>query len=179
MTRSLPDNPVETQQQPATKLLIQGVMPIANGGLRHLRQQGLRVTQQQMLHGAAMIEFLLEQIARQLVGIACALHDRTARRRFTAHEKRNTDDAFVANHCDFSGCAIRHQVQERNDGGRREIHVPQLAARFVQHISQRQRHEPQTGLQALEIRDRQGGQQVILSRIMRGGHRMTSLLVQT
>ena len=65
-------------------LLIQGVMPIANGGLRHLCQQGLRVTQQQVLHGAAVIELLLERIARQLVGMSCAL-DRKSTRLNSSH----------------------------------------------------------------------------------------------
>jgi hypothetical protein len=36
---------IETQQQPATELLIQRVMPIANRGLRHLRNEGLGVAQ--------------------------------------------------------------------------------------------------------------------------------------
>ena len=34
---------VEAQEQPAAQLLVQSMMPVAHGGLRHLGQQALRV----------------------------------------------------------------------------------------------------------------------------------------
>jgi hypothetical protein len=40
---------IERQQQPAAQLLVHRVMAIAHRGLRHLRDQGLRVAQQQKL----------------------------------------------------------------------------------------------------------------------------------
>ena len=51
---------VQTQQQPATQLFVQRMMPIADGGLRHLRNQGLRVEQEQMLQRPALIKFMFD-----------------------------------------------------------------------------------------------------------------------
>jgi hypothetical protein len=39
---------IEAQQQPSAQLLIQRMMAVANCGLRHLCNKGLRVAQQQM-----------------------------------------------------------------------------------------------------------------------------------
>ena len=87
-------------------------MPIAHGGLRHLREQRLRVTQQQVLHGPTANEFLLEALATQLVSMARTLHHCAVRRRFTTHEERDANDAFVADYRDLSGGAVRQHVQE-------------------------------------------------------------------
>ena len=62
---------IERQQQPAAQLLIHRVMPVADRGLGHLRDQCLRVTQQQQQHLPVAVELLLE-----LAGRSDDRHDR-------------------------------------------------------------------------------------------------------
>ena len=90
-------------------------MPVAHGRLRHLRDQRLRVAQQDVEHFAVTIEFLLEAIAREAVRVAGALHDGAARRGFAAHEQRHANGAFVAHHGDFRRRAILHHIEQRDD----------------------------------------------------------------
>jgi len=70
-------------------------MAITHGGLRHLRDQGLGVAQQQKLQRPISMEFVLELLSDQPVSVAGALHDRPTRGGFTAHEQRDADEAFV------------------------------------------------------------------------------------
>ena len=49
--------PVQAQEQPAAKLLIQGVMPIADRCLGHLREQSLRIAEQKVHHVPRSVEF--------------------------------------------------------------------------------------------------------------------------
>jgi nitrogen-specific signal transduction histidine kinase len=106
---------IERQQQPAAQLLFERVMPVADRGLRHLRNERLGVTQQDVEHFAVAIEFLLEPVAGQAIGVAGALHDGAARRGLAAHEQRDPDGAFIADHGDFGGRSILHDVQQRHD----------------------------------------------------------------
>jgi hypothetical protein len=48
---------IEAHQQPAAQLLIDRMVPVAYGGLRHLCNKRLGVTQQQEHHRTAAIEF--------------------------------------------------------------------------------------------------------------------------
>jgi hypothetical protein len=70
-------------------------MAITRCGLRHLRDQGLRVAQQQKLQLPISMELVLELLSDQPVSVAGALHDRPTRGGFTAHEQRESDKAFV------------------------------------------------------------------------------------
>ena len=78
MTNWLEDR--RREQQPAAQLLVDRVMSVADGGLGHLGDQGLRVAQQDVQHLAVAFEFLLEPTARQAVRRAGALHDCAVRR---------------------------------------------------------------------------------------------------
>jgi hypothetical protein len=61
---------IKRQQQPAAKLLLDRVVPIASRRLRHLGHQCLGVAQQQALQRAAAFEFLLQQVAAQSIRMA-------------------------------------------------------------------------------------------------------------
>ena len=119
------------------------MVAVADRGLRHLRDQRLGIAQQQLLHRSGAIEFLLQQMARQPVGVARGLHHGRARRGFAAHEQRNADDAFVAHSRDFCRCARLRDVVQRHDGGGREIGVLQLSAGFVEDFTERHRDQLQ------------------------------------
>src|SRR5438045_1277926 len=115
------------------------MVAVAYGGLRHLRDQRLRVAQQQNLQGAATFEFLLHDRSPQPVALAAALHNGAARRRLAAHEERDPDYAVVADDGDLGRSAVLQYIEERNDRATREIQVALGTARFVHRRSKRQR----------------------------------------
>ena len=69
-----PGDAVKGCQQPARKLLFHRMVPVAGCDLGHLCQQCLGVAQQQTLQAAGAVEFLLQQVACQAVGVARRLH---------------------------------------------------------------------------------------------------------
>jgi hypothetical protein len=66
---------LERKQQPAAQLLVDRMMPVAHGGLRHLCDEGLRVTQAHS--DSALIP-----------------HDGNFRRRSIFHDIQERDDAL-------------------------------------------------------------------------------------
>ena len=87
-------------------------MAIANRGLRHLGDQGLRVAQQQLLHVGIVVEFVLEHLTGELVRETTALNDRAAGGRLPAHEEGNADQPLVADHGYLRGRTIFEHVQQ-------------------------------------------------------------------
>ncbi len=51
---------VQAEQQPAAQLLVQRMVTVAHGGLRHLRDQRLGVAQQQVHHRMRLVELVLD-----------------------------------------------------------------------------------------------------------------------
>src|SRR5690242_18820317 len=113
------------------------MMPIAYRGLRHLRNECLRIAQQQAHYGAGAIELLFQQLRLQSKTVSRALNHSPARRGFTAHEQRYAEYAFIADHGDFGRCAILQYIEQRYDGGGREIYMFQLSARLAQGLAER------------------------------------------
>ncbi len=95
-----------------------------------------------------------------------ALHDGATRRGLTAHEQGNAENALVADHGDFSRCAILHDIQQRHDGIGRKVDVFELPARLVEHFAQLQWDQLQMGSKALKLACRQCREQVILLRVV-------------
>ena len=105
---------IQAQQQPTAQLLVKRVVAIANRRLRHLRDQRLRVPQQQVQHWRS-VELFLDRPGLQLETMAGALNHRAAGRGFTAHEQRDSHQPFVPHHGDLGRRAVLHHVEERND----------------------------------------------------------------
>ena len=91
------------------------MMTIAHGGLRHLCQQRLSVTQQSMMQRTDALKFPFQNSAVQSVGMAGALYQCPVRHRFAPHEQRHSDNAIIADYSDFGRCAIFHNVQQGHD----------------------------------------------------------------
>ena len=153
---------IQTQQQPAAQLLVDRVMPVADRGLRHLRDQRLRVAQQQVHGRAEPAELGLEQVGLEAVSVPGALHHRAAGRGVAAHEQRYAENALVADDGDFGRRAILHHVQQRNDAGRREVDVSQRGAGLVEHVAQLHRYQFQMGCEPVVVGCRQRVEEVIL-----------------
>src|ERR1700694_858095 len=137
-------------------------MAIAHCGLRHLRDQGLRVAQQQNLQRPISMELVLELLSDQPVSVTGALYDRPTWGGFTAHEQRDADEAFVADHRNFRRGAVFQHVQQRHDGVDRKVNVAQDIAGLVQNLPERHRDEPQMRVESIALRGCQRSQQVIL-----------------
>jgi hypothetical protein len=103
---------IEAQKKPPAQLLIEGMVPITDCGLSHLRDERLGISQKQVKSRPCLIEFRFHNCRIQPASEARALHDCPARGRFAAHEKRHTHDAFVADHRNFCGGAILHDVEQ-------------------------------------------------------------------
>ncbi len=88
------------------------MVPVAHGGLRHLRYQRLRIAQRQMLQMTAQREFPLQNTRPDPIAFARALHDRPAGSAFASHEQRNAHQPFVAGNRDFRRCAAFHHVEQ-------------------------------------------------------------------
>jgi hypothetical protein len=144
-------------------------VPIADRGLRHLRDERLGIAQQQVHHRRGAIEFLLQQLRFHPVSIAGALHHGPARRGLAAHEKRYAEYPLVADHCDFGRRTVLHDIEERHDRGRREIDMPQASARLVQRLTEAHRDEFQMLLQTRELGRRQRREKVVLPGGVWGG----------
>ena len=144
-------------------------MAIAHGGLRHLRDQRLRVAQQQDLHAPVAMELVLEPLAHQPVSVAGALDDRPARRRLAPHEQGDPDDAFVADHRNLRGRAVLHHVQERDDRIGWKVDMALHIAGLVQHFAEWHGNESQMRIEALALLRRKRCEQVILLRGLQAG----------
>jgi len=99
----------------------------AHGVLRHLRKQGVVITHQQLGQGAALVEAIAQGLRFQAVAVTGALHHGAAHGALTG-EHGNADHAFMADHGDFRGSAIFHDIQQRHDRCGWKIHVFQFAA---------------------------------------------------
>ncbi len=91
------------------------MVAIADGGLCHLRDQRLRIPQQDLHQLAVALELPIETRARQSVGTACTLHDGPTRRTFSTHEHRDPDCPVIANQGDFSRRAVLERVKQGDD----------------------------------------------------------------
>ena len=94
-------------------------MAVAHGGLRHLRDQRLRVAQEQMHQRPEPGELVLEMLRLHAEAQSGALDHGAAWRRFTAHEEGDAQHALAADDGDFRGRTVREHVQHRDDSRRR------------------------------------------------------------
>src|ERR1039457_4015341 len=117
------------------------MVPIADSGLRHVRDQRRGITPQKLHGRTKTAELIAEQFGLEPEAVSSALYHRTAGRRVATHEQRNAENALVANKRDFSGRPIFHDVEQRNDGCRWEIHVRQRAPWFVENLTKRHRYQ--------------------------------------
>ncbi|MNT22528.1 hypothetical protein D3C72_1579150 [compost metagenome] len=126
------------------------MVAVAHRRLGHLRDQRLGVAQHQQEHFFVAVELVLELLAGQAVGMPGALHNGAARRAFAAHEDRNADQAFVADHRDLGRGAVLHYVQQRHDGVGGKVDVAQGAAGLVEHLAKGQLDQLEVGQQAVQ-----------------------------
>jgi len=142
----------------------------ADGVLRHLGEQGIRVAHEQLGQGAALVEGVAQALRLQAVTVAGALDHGRAHGALVG-QQRGADDALVADHGDFRGGAVFHHVQQGDDGRGGKISVVERAAIVEQFFAERQFNEFQVFKQGFEGVAGQGGQQfVLLGATVADGH---------
>lgn len=76
------------------ELLVSGMKTVANRYLRHFRNQGLRVAQQQV-HDIRVLNLIFHKLNFETKTLSGALNDSTVSGGFAAHEQGNAYDTFV------------------------------------------------------------------------------------
>src|SRR5579863_10520 len=138
-------------------------MAIADCCLCHLRDQRLGVAQQQAQERAGPPKLIFQQLGPQAIPVPGALHDRAAGGGLTAHEQGDAEDPLITDDRNFCRRTVFHNVEQRNDGGRRKIHIAQLDARLVEDIAEFQRHELQMRGDPLVILCGEGIEEMVLA----------------
>jgi hypothetical protein len=162
--------PIQAQQQPAAQLLIEGMMPIAYRGLRHLRDESLGVSQQQVKSRPSLIEFRFHEGRPQPTSQPRALHNCAAGGGFTPHEKRHTHDAFVSDDRNLRGCAVFHDVEQGDDCGDGKIDVVERDAGLVHHFTEWHIDALEQGCPTAPFLGRQCGQEMISPEVFVSAH---------
>src|SRR6185437_2300235 len=78
---------VQTHQQPSAELLVHGMVPVAHGGLSHLRQQCLCIAQEELLNRTGQDEFVVNMPGLHPECVAGTLYDGATGSRSTPHEQ--------------------------------------------------------------------------------------------
>ncbi|EZH79866.1 hypothetical protein AU05_14860 [Ectopseudomonas composti] len=114
---------IKPEQEQATELLIDRMMPGTNGGLRHLRDQGLRITQHESQQISVTVELILEQRTLEAKGMAAALNHGTAREILSANRQGDTHHPVISNDRNLRHGAVLCLIEQRDEGIDREIDV--------------------------------------------------------
>src|SRR4030095_11131156 len=77
---------VQAKEQPSTQLLVDRVMAITDGGLRHLRDERLGIPQEHRLEGTAAVEFVVDVSGAEGEAFSGALNDAPTGCGHTPHE---------------------------------------------------------------------------------------------
>src|ERR1700733_9873251 len=114
------------------------MMTVANGGLRHLSDEGLCIAQQQMQNGTVTFELVHQILRFESKGMPGALNNSATRSGPAPHKYRNSNYPVVADDGNFRRRSIFHDIEQRNDGAGREVHMTQRRTRLGQRFAQNQ-----------------------------------------
>src|SRR5471030_2318912 len=101
---------------------------VASDGLLHLRQQRLRVADEQIANVFAIFEFGLQQFDWTASHAALQLHDASVKRDAAVHGGEKSECSFASYVCSLNGRAIFQDGQQRENGALRTICVLEQAA---------------------------------------------------
>ena len=93
------------------------MVPVADGGLGHLGEQGHDIAHEKMLHRRIAVEFLFEQVAVYTIGRTLALHQRAAQHGRSTHKDSDAYDALAPNDGDFGSRSILECQRRFNFSG--------------------------------------------------------------
>jgi hypothetical protein len=140
------------------------VVPVANRGLHHLRDQRLDIAQKHAGRAAAFAELGKDGAGLDAVRKSSNLHDSLAGGRFPAQQQRDSHASVIADDRKLRRVAVPQDIEQRNDARDREIHVVHLGPGLVQHRAERQPGEGHVRQQSLEILRGERGEKTVLLR---------------
>src|SRR5207247_6716555 len=107
---------------------------------------------------AESAKLVFQPLRLQPESVPRALDDCATGRGLATHKQRYTQNTFVTYDRNFSRRAILHDVQQRNDGRRWKVDVPQPDTGFIEDITEPHRYEFQMGREPFVVARRQGGE---------------------
>lgn len=111
-------------QNPAREALLDAVQAITCRGLRHSRQEEIRIFEQRAAKRPAAVEhFVDERFARNADGLPGRLNDDVKRIGESTQHQRDADHPFTPDQTDFDGLAGLDVNQARKHAAKRKIHV--------------------------------------------------------
>lgn len=129
--------PVMRHQQPTGASLLNGVEPIARGGLRAEIEQGFDEPHHDGADSRALIEGCLAFGGVHPQRATGNLHKSLLARRFPSEKGSRSDGTLDPDHPDFDRSGVRHFRQDRDDPFFDEIDVRERRARLIEHVSLR------------------------------------------
>lgn len=127
---------IQRKQDPTGELLGDAVVAVADRSLRHLQNQGLDITQQQLPQlTVTVIEFSLEWLGTHAQGIACALDEHAARRTVAAENHGDADDAVIADDRNLRRVSVLRRINPGYDAVAGEVDPLDRIARLIQTFS--------------------------------------------
>ncbi|MNV02024.1 hypothetical protein D3C71_922480 [compost metagenome] len=138
------------------------MVPIAHRRLRHLGNERLRVAQQEVKQRPPLFRQLLNVGGTQSEGVACALHHGTIGGATSAHQERHAHHAFEADDRDLRRLPVLQHIQQRDDAIDRKKDVPLHHTRFVENLSETQRHNLEERLHSGHHLKRDGIQKFVV-----------------
>ena len=104
---------------------------LADGGLLHLDEHGIGVVEKVIVQHLAPLEFFLEQLLAQTVGIAWNLHNGAESRRI-GEKRSQADDPLVSHDTDFDRVAFGSAGQIGNHRGLRKVNLGDSFTSFIE-----------------------------------------------
>src|SRR5215203_1443100 len=109
--------------------------PVANGCLRYLGNQRLRIAQQQALELSTQGEFCLGHLCLHTNRVARALDHSPVGHGPSTHEESNPYYPVITRQSHFGASSVFHSVKQRDNRCGWEVDVIQLSAEFVDYIA--------------------------------------------
>ena len=136
---------------------------IADGCLRDLRDERLRIAQQQFLKLAAARELILQHLRLHPDDGSGALDDGTVGHRAASHEEGNAHYPVITRQTHLRGRTVFHHVQQRDDGSGGEIDVIQMPPGLIDHFAEINENRLQMWTQAFILLNGKGGEKPVFN----------------
>jgi serine/threonine-protein kinase len=155
-------HPVVRHEQPARGALLDRVELVARGRLGHLVGEVLRVAEQELPNGRALVDELAERVGRQAPRVARDLDDHAVGHRVGTIEHRQPDEAFVPDRADLDGASLLLGGEHRADTLAREVDVADRRLWLDQHVLQVKPHGRELRQQERVLVGGQGAEEAVL-----------------
>ena len=158
--------PIMHHEEPSAHSLFRRMHGIARDSLLNLRQQRLRIADEEIAHVFAALEFRLQQFDRAANHAALQLHKTSIEGDAAVHGREEAECSFAPDVCGLNCRAVLQNGQQREDGALREIGVLEEAARLADDGTKLELDRLKMRVDPLAAGSLQGAEQPIAPRII-------------